>query len=53
MRRRELNGASVCTGYGCLQHTLGILDVATKRVEEKWCTPYKKLGNFSALNPKM
>jgi hypothetical protein len=34
MRRRELNGASVCTGYGCLQHTLGMWVEATTRVEE-------------------
>jgi hypothetical protein len=31
MRWRELNGASVCTGCGCLQHTLGMWDEATTR----------------------
>jgi hypothetical protein len=34
-----LNGARVSTGYGCLQHTLGMLDEATTRVEERWCIP--------------
>jgi hypothetical protein len=52
MRRRELNGASVCTGYGCLQHNLGMWDEATTRVEEKWCTPYRRSGHFSAPNLK-
>jgi hypothetical protein len=32
MRGRELNGAHASTESGCLQHTLGMLDVATKRV---------------------
>ena len=32
MRRRELNGAHVSTGSGCLQHTLGMLGEATTLV---------------------
>jgi hypothetical protein len=40
--RRELNGASVCTECGCLQHILDMWDEATTRAEEKWCTPYRR-----------
>ena len=32
MRRRELNGAHVSMGSGCLEHTLGMLGEATTRV---------------------
>ena len=50
MRWRESNGAHVSTGSGCLQHTLGMLGEATTFVEGRWCTPYKRSGNSSALN---
>jgi len=46
-------GKRVCTGYGCLQHTLGMWDDATTRVEEKWCTPYRRSGHFCVLNLKI
>jgi hypothetical protein len=34
-------------------HILGMLDELTTLVEERWCTPYRRSGHFSALNPKM
>ena len=50
MRWRELNGAHVSTGSGCLQHTLGMLGEATTFVEGRWCTKNQRSGNSSALN---